>query len=175
MTHTIETTEGSDTYIELTGWLDGSNGVTLLHEYELDWSGESTSIKLNSRYRLLDLESGETSDLQIEPALTGLIASDPVRASRPNSIGADMRIYWIDSKKRLLQIALENGSWLSEPGEKRVTWVTNIHGPEKSVYHEFDSNTGQIRKKELDYDIRDIHTVGREWIVWGDMQYTRVE
>lgn len=172
---TVQTGDGSGTYIEVAGWLDDAVGVVLLHEYELDRSVQSEPTQINSHYRLLDLKSGESSALQIEPDFKGLINSVPARTSRSYSVGADRRIYWIDTKKKLLTILSENGKWLSEPGEKQVAWMTNVYGPEVSVFHEFDQNTGQIREKVLGYDITDIHTIGKEWLVWGDMHYTRLE
>jgi hypothetical protein len=171
---TVQTDKGSGKYIEVAGWLDDADGVVLLYEYELDRSTQPEPTKINYRYRLLNLMSGVTHVLQIEPDLTRLIHSVPARTSQ-NSYGADQRIYWIDTQRKLITISLENGIRLAETDENQDAWVTNLYGEQPAIFHEFDHNTGQIKEKVLGSGTNDIHPIGTQWLVWGDMQYTRLE
>lgn len=85
-------------------------GDLQLHEYELDQSQQTKSIKINSRYRLLDLKSGNTRALEINTSMAELKNSVPAYTSRSYSTGADRRIYWVDAKKKLITIMYDNGN-----------------------------------------------------------------
>ncbi|WP_274364290.1 hypothetical protein [Paenibacillus thermotolerans] len=171
---TIQTAQGSGRYIELAGWLEAENGVVLLHEYELERKPESDPVIINSSYSLLHLASGGKKELRIEPDAARL--QEPVPARIGQTFDAARRgLYWVDPKQLLITLAAENGMWLSEPGQSRYAWVTNLYGPEPGVYREIDLTTGKRSEKPIGSGLNDAILAGSDWLVWGDMNYTRVK
>jgi len=166
---TVETEQDAGRYIELSGWLDSASGIALLHEYEIE-RGEGPPQKVRSQYMLLDIASGETTEVEVAPNIAELDHLTPVRLG-----SFDSGIYVLDPDLLLVSVLADRGRWLSSQGDSRLAWTVENYDTGVTTLYELDPATETVHEQGFKKNHRLMQRLGDDWLVWEDMSYTRKE
>lgn len=168
----------AETAIELAGWLDDADGEALLHEYELAPGTDGRKMKVNSQFRWIDIRTGQSRSLRVDPVSAHLKEPKFVRYGEGIFRGEDLLIYVVDRDLGLVSVLAEHGVLLTDPDSGRTMWATSEPNGGSASIHTFDPATGRRQTTPLSGTvyIRSLQPIGGQWLFIGDeMRYLRVE
>jgi hypothetical protein len=164
--------KGSDTYIEVAGWLDRiSTDTVLLHQFQLSEKEDEygSKQKFNSRYLLLDIQTGKEQPLEQVESLTqlyGAILADSIEAYQPLS--------WIDIQNGKITVSANNGSWIETHDPALQASFTTDYETDIHQIIRRDSATDQTIIKDISNIRTPLYWINPNWLVGSDMRYIRI-
>lgn len=171
---------GKQPHIELAGWLEPDNAFALLHEFGLGPETEGIREKIGSRYRLLNLDSGESIWLEQNDPWRSLAGTQPVASAQQSVFSPGQQIFNIDMDRQQLIVLTSAGKRIYDPASGLQGWIAyGSNSGDKfgnnsvtDTIHWVDPQSGEPSTYQLpSLSYGNIIAAGSDWVVSEQTHY----
>lgn len=160
----LKVAEESNRHLEIMGWLP-SNGLAILHVFELDRQSGQIPEKINSSYELVDVRTGVRTSLETVP-ISELKRPIPIKVPSPGYqaetelviLDPDLKQMWMSDRPVVLFHDLES---------PYMYWIAPDYRASESIVYRYSPEDSELKEARIDRIMRDTAIQGN-WLAGHD-------